>query len=106
MTDDEHNTAPTTVKEVGIHIGYIRDDIAELKQIVKDIKDESVGRIEFEANKLQVVDKFVQVEADIKELDRKVTKRPWTLGTSIAIFSSIITAVVLYVVQDLINGGK
>ena len=65
-----------------------------------------MGRIEFEANKLQVVDKFVQVEADMKELDRKMAKRPWALGTSIAIFSSIITAVVLYVVQDLINGGK
>ena len=106
MSDDEHNTAPTTVKEVGIHIGYLRDDIAELKQIVKDIKDESVGRIEFEANKLQVVDRFVQVDTEIKELESKVNKRPWALGTSIAIFSSIITAVVLYVVEDLINGGK
>ena len=106
MSDDEHNTAPTTVKEVGIHIGYLRDDIAELKQIVKDIKDESVGRIEFEANKLQAVDKFVQIDTEIKELESKVNKRPWTLGTSIAIFSSIITAVVLYVVEDLINGGR
>lgn len=31
----EHTDPPVTIKEVGIHIGYMRDDISELKEIIK-----------------------------------------------------------------------
>lgn len=50
----EHVDAPSTIKEVGIHVGYMRDDIRELKDIVKalptsfvSIKEhqELVGRV-------------------------------------------------------------
>jgi len=34
---DNHAEAPTTIKEVGIHIGYMRDDLRELKEIVKSL---------------------------------------------------------------------
>lgn len=35
---EQHTTKPpTTVKEVGIHLGYIREDIKELKDIVKEM---------------------------------------------------------------------
>lgn len=34
---ENHTEAPTTIKEVGIHVGYMRDDIRELKEIVKTL---------------------------------------------------------------------
>ena len=34
---EEHIEAPTTIKEVGIHIGYMRQDIADLTRLVKDM---------------------------------------------------------------------
>lgn len=34
---DTHAEPPTTIKEVGIHIGYMRDDLRELKNIVKSL---------------------------------------------------------------------
>lgn len=34
--EDHRSQPPTTVKEMGIHLGYLRDDIQELKGIVKD----------------------------------------------------------------------
>jgi len=34
---NEHVEAPTTIKEVGIHIGYMRQDIADLTALVKDM---------------------------------------------------------------------
>lgn len=33
----EEISPPTTIKEVGIHVGYMRDDIRELKDIVKSL---------------------------------------------------------------------
>ena len=29
--------SPTTIKEVGIHVGYMRADIHELKEIIKEL---------------------------------------------------------------------
>ena len=37
MTDISNNEAPTTIKEVGIHIGYMRHDISELKQLMQSL---------------------------------------------------------------------
>ncbi len=34
---DEHTEAPTTIKEVGIHIGYMRNDISQLKKIMETL---------------------------------------------------------------------
>lgn len=53
---EEHTEAPTTIKEVGIHVGYMRDDIKELKDTVKGL---AVG--------------FVSVK-DFTELQDRVTK--------------------------------
>lgn len=49
MSEDDHTKAPTTIREVGIHIGYMRDaqkqtqgDINEVKKLIEDIK---VGQV-------------------------------------------------------------
>lgn len=35
----EHKQPPRTVKEVGIHMGYMSDDIAELKDLLKKMPE-------------------------------------------------------------------
>lgn len=34
---DEHVEAPQTIKEVGIHIGYMRQDIADVKKLMETL---------------------------------------------------------------------
>ena len=34
---DEHVEAPQTIKEVGIHIGYMRQDIADMKKLIETL---------------------------------------------------------------------
>lgn len=36
MSGDEHEQPPKTVPEIGIHIGYIRDDLKEIKEALRD----------------------------------------------------------------------
>lgn len=35
MSDEEHKQPPKTIAELGIHFGYIREDVAELKGILE-----------------------------------------------------------------------
>ena len=36
MIDEEHKQPPKTVAEIGIHIGYISEDLKELKSLLTD----------------------------------------------------------------------
>ena len=36
MTEEQENKPPTNVKEVGIHIGYLREDIGDVKALLED----------------------------------------------------------------------
>lgn len=114
---DEHTKTPTNVREVGIHIGYIRDDIAELKAIVKEMKEEAVGRIEFEeykknnairhsAHETNLTTLEVAFNSKLDNLAKKVERRPWVLTTLVSLFTIVITLVVTYVINDLIRGGN
>lgn len=40
---NDHEQAPTTIKEVGIHVGYMRDDLKELKDIIKTLPSSFVS---------------------------------------------------------------
>lgn len=35
MSEEEHKQPPKTIAELGIHFGYIREDVAELKDILE-----------------------------------------------------------------------
>lgn len=35
MSEEEHKQPPKTIAELGIHFGYIREDVAELKGILE-----------------------------------------------------------------------
>ena len=51
MPDDEHKQPPKTVAEIGIHVGYIREDLQEIKDVLRNSPsrkehDELVLRVE------------------------------------------------------------
>lgn len=47
--DISEENAPTTVKEVGIHLTYMRRDLQDLKQLLEDQSATSVPRSEHDA---------------------------------------------------------
>lgn len=53
---DEHTEPPTTIKEVGIHIGYMRQDINDLKDLVRSQSG------------------LYAPQRDLEELDKRVAK--------------------------------
>lgn len=57
MKDNEHDRPPKTVSEIGIHIGYIRDDLAEIKKSLRD----SPGRAEFDKleKRVQAIEQLI-----------------------------------------------
>lgn len=81
---NEHKKAPTTVSEIGIHIGYINE---KLDDIVGSLKD-SPSRAEFEVVKADVQtlkDKHEQDEA------RFITRREFAVaGTIIGLIITIV----------------
>jgi hypothetical protein len=59
MNDQE---PPKTVKEVGIHLGYMKGDITEIKELLKDMKDGYVPRHEYTTFKDEVNVKFQEMK--------------------------------------------
>lgn len=55
---DGHKTAPTTVPEIGIHIGYMREDLSEIKNALAN----SPSRREFNDLKTEVEGKVSRKE--------------------------------------------
>lgn len=49
---DEHTEPPTTIKEVGIHIGYMRNDINELKNVVANYTTVAATKADIELLKV------------------------------------------------------
>lgn len=60
MGGEEHKNAPKTVQEIGIHIGYIREDLQEIKVSLAD----SPSRGEF--NNLEK--RVTKIEANIAKV--------------------------------------
>ena len=78
MTDEEHKQPPKTVTEIGIHVGYIREDLQEIKDALKN----SPSRKEHDDLKARV-DK-------VEELIDKVKSRIAVVATTI--FVSMVLA--------------
>lgn len=60
MNEQDHKAPPKTVAEIGIHIGYMRRDLQDIKSAIKD----SPSR-----------DEFNNVKDDIDELKGQMEKR-------------------------------
>lgn len=64
---DDHKQTPTTVKEVGIHVGYLREDIGELKELLS-------RHIEIAAIKADVKREFERVDGRIDDTETAIEK--------------------------------
>ena len=63
---DDHKKPPETIKEVGIHIGYMREDILDLKQFLKD--NQYVTGKEFADYKVDAAEEHGALRRDIDHL--------------------------------------
>lgn len=52
---NEHNEPPTTIKEVGIHIGYMRNDMADMKKILETMPSAYVTKEEHAAHDRRLI---------------------------------------------------
>lgn len=84
---EDHKEAPTTIKEVGIHIGYLRQDIVEMKKLIERMPSGFATR------------------EDVRDIDKRITElekarsRNWILNTA----SAIIGAILLFLIQYAIT---
>lgn len=79
---EEHKQPPTNVKEVGIHIGYLREDIGDVKALLEN-------HIALAATKSDVAAHEVRI-SKLEELIEKVKTR--IIGAAITIFVLMVLA--------------
>lgn len=91
MTED-HKQPPTTVKEVGIHMGYLREDISDLKDLLE-------SHIELAATKADLVALSVRVNK-LEILVDKVKNR--IISAAITVFVLMVLA--LYGLDKFFKG--
>lgn len=60
---DEHNKPPTTVREIGIHLGYLREDIEKMNNKIEDAINNYATKVEVEELKGEVHEIQVKVES-------------------------------------------
>lgn len=61
MVDEEHKNPPKTVQEIGIHIGYMREDLHEIKQALGD----TPTRKEVDELKVEIKEKVSRKEVGV-----------------------------------------
>jgi hypothetical protein len=82
MNDDEHKQPPTNVKEVGIHIGYLREDIGDVKALLEN-------HISLAATKADIAAHDVRI-SKLEEIIEKVMAR--IVGAAITILVLMVLA--------------
>lgn len=60
---DEHNKPPTTVREIGIHLGYLREDIEKMNSRIEDAIKNYATKIEVEELKSEIYETQVKVDS-------------------------------------------
>lgn len=97
MTEDDHNQPPKTIAEVGIHVGYLREDIKDIKTLLKDLQGGVVLKTEFE--------KFKEDhEEEHATMWKAINKKPILSTVLWALFGSILTAVTVYEITSILGG--
>ena len=64
----EEEKIPTTIREVGIHIGYLRTDMAEMKETIKEMAKNSPTRREFD----ELEERVSLLEAFVDGVNKKI----------------------------------
>lgn len=58
---DEHNKSPTTVREIGIHLGYLREDIEKMNDKIEEAIKNYATKVDVEELKSEVHEIEVKV---------------------------------------------
>lgn len=85
--------APATIKEVGIHLAYMRKDIKELTDLVKEMP-----------NGFATKEELLQIEARVKILED--TKRSIWSRFGLPTVYSVTTAVILLLILSFLDRLK
>lgn len=79
---EDHKQPPTSVKEVGIHIGYLREDISDLKALLEN-------HIALAATKADIAAHDIRI-SKIEKIIEKVKSR--IIGAALTIFVLMVLA--------------
>lgn len=90
MNSTDHNDPPQTIKEVGIHIGYMREDIQELKELVRSMPTAFATKGELEEVKSELHERINHTKAEVRQVDR----RRWAQSSFSALFGAILTGLI------------
>ena len=83
---DEHTEAPTTIKEVGIHIGYMRTDISEMKKLIETLPNGFASK-----------DDFIGLDKRVTSLEKAKGKN-WLLNTASAGVGALLFFLIQYAI--------
>ena len=83
---EEHIEAPTTIKEVGIHIGYMREDIANLTALVKEMPSGFATKSE-----------LIEIDKRVTVLEKARSKN-WLLNTASAGVGALLFFLIQYAI--------
>lgn len=97
---EEELQPPTNIKEMGIHMFYLRRDMSELTkslaEAVTKFTDNAVPRKEFDDYKIDQA-------LELTEIKKKLEKRPWTALVLGSLFSATLTTVIIYMITNLLS---
>ena len=96
---EEELQPPTNIKEMGIHMFYLRRDMTKLTESFQEFTTNAVPRTEFDEYKLEQTDKYI-------ELKKKVDRKPVVAIVLGSAFSALLTSLIIYMVTDILNGSK
>lgn len=90
---NEHlEAAPTTIKEVGIYIGFMRQDIANLSQTVKDMP-----------SGFATAKDLLELTTRVQGVEQKGFKVSWVYPSIAAIVATIMSSVFTFLVIDYLQ---
>lgn len=105
MSEDNRNT-PTTVRELGIEFQGFRSLVdVKFQSLTSSFDRLSLALETANANKADKAD-LEALAVKVLALELLSQKRPWAVMILSSAVSIVFTAVVLYVINDLLNGGK
>lgn len=81
---NDHIEPPKTVKEVGIHMGYMRDDIRDVKKLIRDL-----------SNGFATKEDHARLEARVDVLEKRNGFKQTLLWVGL-VASAIINIIVIY----------
>lgn len=92
MDSNEHNRPPETIKEVGIHLGYMSKNIADLKILVQEQNKAYSTKAEFLALEQRFEERHHEQEVRINAIDS------WMTWAQRLVLGLVVTAVIAGVV--------